>query len=131
MVSQRTKCGPKYHVTDHFTTPSDKMTGRKRLAAAPRSTSLSSSETETKKSKRQVSVATFEKWQRQFNRDHQTLTWLRCEKDKCDKSHVAYLWCSACRQFEEKYLLNEELLQCMGDWDRESADKQHLGSRSL
>ena len=42
-----------------------------------------------KKAKRQVTISTFEKWQRNYNREHQTLTWLRCDKEKQDKSLMA------------------------------------------
>ena len=50
-----------------------------------------------KRAKRQISVKCFEKWQGQYNREHQTLSWLKCTKDK-DHSLVAYLWCEICRQ---------------------------------
>ena len=66
------------------------------------SSSSSSSGSTIKKSKRQVSVATFEKWQRQFDGDYQTLLWLRCTKDGTHKSLVSTLWCDVCRQYEAK-----------------------------
>ena len=52
-----------------------------------------------KKSKSQVAVTTFERWQRNFNQDCQTLTWLRCDTEKEDKNPVSLLWCSACREY--------------------------------
>ena len=35
--------------------------------------------------KRQVSVATFHRWQTEKEIDHQMLTWLRCDKDEPKK----------------------------------------------
>ena len=82
------------------------MAGRKRPLA--RSSSLAatvevaaSSCDEAKKPKRQLSVLTFEKWQRNYDREHQTLTWLKCERDKGDRGLVDYLWCSACREHSQ------------------------------
>ena len=74
-------------------------------------TSSSSPTTPAKKAKRQVAVSTFEKWQRNYDRDHQTLSWLRCDTDKADRNLVALLWCSVSRND----LLNEELLERLGD----------------
>ena len=56
----------------------------------------------TKKAKHQVTVSTFEKWQRNFDQEHQTLTWLKCDRDKQDKNLVALLWCSSCREYKSK-----------------------------
>lgn len=124
-VGQRTKSEQTNHMTDRFAIPSDKMSGQKRQSTLPFSSASSSSsgsknlesssssdmvpESNTssedvvpeKKAKRQVAVATFEKWQRNYDRDHQTLSWLRCEKDKNDKSLVALLWCSVCRKYRD------------------------------
>ena len=66
------------------------------------STSSSSAMTPAKKSKRQVTVSMFEKWQRNYDCDHQTLSWLRCNMDKADRNLVALLWCSVCRNYQEK-----------------------------
>ena len=79
------------------------MSGQK--CPAVRSTSASTSrgsvgDPTQKKAKRQVSVATFEKWQRNFDREQQTLAWLRCDVDQKDRGLVALLWCSACRQLK-------------------------------
>lgn len=53
----------------------------------------------TKKAKRQITKATFEKWQKQHELEHQTLSWLRCELD--DKGgHVVSLHCAICRKYE-------------------------------
>ncbi|KAL5506170.1 hypothetical protein EMCRGX_G007757 [Ephydatia muelleri] len=52
--------------------------------------------------KRQVTVSTFEKWQREYDRDHQTLTWLKCEKDRENRSLVGTLWCHVCREYKHK-----------------------------
>ena len=69
-----------------------KMTGRKR-SHEPASASSS------KKAKRQVTKATFNKWQREHDREHQTLSWLRCEMDR-DNIHVASLHCALCKKYE-------------------------------
>ena len=71
------------------------VAGRKRLVASGSSSSSSS-----KKPKRQVSVATFDKWRREYERDYQAMSWLRCDVDQQNKSLVAQLWCDACRNHE-------------------------------
>ena len=63
------------------------------------STSSSASISSTSK-KRKVSIITFNKWQSQYEREHQTLSWLRCDVDKCNRTSVETLWCDACRQHE-------------------------------
>ena len=55
-----------------------------------------------KKSKRQVSIVTFERWKSQFDREHQSLLWLCCEKDPSDRTIVSTLFCQVCRQYESK-----------------------------
>ena len=52
-----------------------------------------------KTSKRQVTKATFDKWQREHDRQHQTLSWLRCELER-DNLHVASLHCAVCRKYK-------------------------------
>ena len=59
--------------------------------------SASGSGNQAKKPKREVSVATFQKWQKQEEKEHKTISWLRCDKQQ---SHVTSLWCQACRKFE-------------------------------
>ena len=56
----------------------------------------------TKQAQRQVSKETFIKWQRFYERDYQSLTWLRAEVDDKDKKLVDMLWCHACRVHESK-----------------------------
>ena len=51
-----------------------------------------------KKEKRQITLATFNKWKVQFNRDYNSLSWLRCETN--DDALVEKLWCHACRKYE-------------------------------
>ena len=60
----------------------------------------SSSSDANKKQKRQIFVPTFNRWQLQYNREHCTLLWLRCEKDADDRKMVSMMWCSVCRQYE-------------------------------
>ena len=85
------------------------MAGRKRVVGRSYEQSSSSTSTSdtsdaclTKKAKRQVSVSTFKKWQRNFDHDHQTLTWLRCDKDHRDRDLVELLWCAVCREFQNR-----------------------------
>ena len=66
------------------------MAGRKRAVDLVYSSS-------SKAAKRQVTNSTFEKWQRQFDREYQMLSWLRCDLDR-DKVHVATLWCEVCKK---------------------------------
>ena len=56
----------------------------------------------SKQRKRQVSKDTFYKWQRKFEREHQTSTWLRCALDEKDRELVSILWCDVCRKFKER-----------------------------
>ena len=85
------------------------MAGRKRTTHQSqlwqRSDTSSSSSSDadpssSKRAKRQVTVATFEKWQRDFDRLHQTRTWLRCDRSQ-DRSLVDLLWCDVCRKYED------------------------------
>ena len=70
----------------HFLSPADEM------AAQRKHVSLSGSQTSGKKAKRQVGV---EKWQCEFDHEHQSLLWLRCQKDAANQSLVATLYCEA------------------------------------
>ena len=53
-----------------------------------------------KVSKCQVTKATFDKWQHEYEKDHQTLSWFRCDLER-DKRHVASLYCAVCRKYED------------------------------
>ena len=53
--------------------------------------------------KRQVTKATFDKWQRDNNRDHQMLVWLRCELER-NNIHVAVLLCDVSASRTTSYL---------------------------
>ena len=66
------------------------------------SAAASASQDPAKKAKRQVSVATFKKWQTNYEQEYQSLTWLRCDVDQRDRSLVGLLWCAVCRRFEER-----------------------------
>ena len=50
-----------------------------------------------KRMKRQVTIATFNKWKTQFEQEHKTLSWLHCNDDKL---LIPLLWCQACRTHE-------------------------------
>ena len=52
--------------------------------------------------RRKVTVTAFEKWQKQFDKEHQTLSWLRCCKDQSNRSLVSTLFCDVCRLYEDK-----------------------------
>ena len=67
----------------------------KKKRAAPLSTFAAS-----KKQKRTVTITTFKKWQTQLEREHQTLSWLRCDINKECRDLVDVLWCDACRKHE-------------------------------
>ena len=56
----------------------------------------------SKNTKQQISVKTFEKWQGQFEKDHQTLSWLDCTKDQHDRSLVGLLLCMISKKYETK-----------------------------
>ena len=60
--------------------------------------SANGSDNQPKKPRRTVSVATFQKWQKQQDMEHRTLLWLRCDKQQ----NVTSLWCQTCRKFESK-----------------------------
>ena len=73
------------------------------MATRKRKEPSSSLETSGKKeAKRQVSKETFQKWQRTYEKEHQTLSWLRAEMDSENKFLVSTLWCVVCRQYEAK-----------------------------
>ena len=53
--------------------------------------------------KRRVEHATFLKWKRDLDHEHQTLSWLKCDSAvKSGKKVVFKLLCKVCTQFEEK-----------------------------
>ena len=69
------------------------MSGVKRPAAA--------STGSIKRQKRQVTVATFKKWQLQHEQT------LRCDFDNGNREMVTLLWCDACRKHEKRIELRE------------------------
>ena len=68
-----------------------KMATRKRKTTAAGSSS-------SKQSKRQASKETFLRWQRTYEKEYQSMGWLRAEMDDQDESLVSTLWCVVCRQ---------------------------------
>ena len=56
----------------------------------------------SKQPKRQVRSDTFLKWQCAYEKDHQSMVWLRAEMDAQDKSLVSTLWCVVCRKYESQ-----------------------------
>ena len=47
-------------------------------------------------------MKTFERWQGQYNTEHKSLSWLRCERDPRDKTLVSVLWCEVCQKYEAR-----------------------------
>ena len=64
--------------------------------------SSSSGTSKSKQSKRQASKEMFLKWQRTYEKEYQSMGWLRAEMDDQDKSLVSTLWCVVCWQYENK-----------------------------
>lgn len=54
-----------------------------------------------KKARRRVSLATFDKWKRQYDDEYHTLRWLQCDKDATDYT-VTLLWCEVCRKYSDQ-----------------------------
>ena len=86
------------YMSDHLFILSDKMSARKRNSSVA---------LESVAKQRQVTVSTFGKWQRVYDREHQTRMWLKCEKDSKNRSLVSTLWCHVCRQYRTQDLFNE------------------------
>ena len=55
-----------------------------------------------KSSKCQVSKATSDKWQQEYEQDHQMLTWLHYDLDR-DKRHMVSLYCGVCHKYEASF----------------------------
>ena len=73
-----------------------------KMATSRKTTCRSSGSSKTKRAKRQVSKDTFLKWQRTYEREHQSMAWLRADMDKEDRSTVSTLWCFVCRKYKER-----------------------------
>ena len=84
------------------------MAVRKRIFALDHTSSCSSSgsgtndDESTKKQKCHITLATFNKWQGQYNSEHDTLLWLCWDKDRSDKRLIVCLWCNICRKYEKR-----------------------------
>ena len=101
-----------------FSFPVDKMAERKRCG------SLGENSSASKRSKRQVTVPTCEKWQREFDRDYQTLLWLRNHVDTANRSLVDTLWCWVCRTYQARirYKRNFSAVWVTGSTDYKSSN---------
>ena len=73
---------------------------RPHVAASPEAESSTDPDQNNKKVKRRVSLATFDKWKRQFNDHYQTSRWLQCDRDTSDYT-VTLLWCEVCRKYSD------------------------------
>ena len=69
------------------------------LKMASRKRRMKCSGEQTQVPKRQVSLETFKKWQKTYEKDHLSLTWLCCDEDG---SHVSVLWYAVCRTYQVK-----------------------------
>ena len=69
----------------------------------------------SKVSKRQVTVETFRKWQRSFEKDYASLEWLRCNEDDEEKSLVSVLWCVVCCKYELKIVGHKNFSRAWSD----------------
>ena len=74
---------------------------RLHVAASPEAESSTDPNQNNKKVKRRVSLATFDKWKRQFNDQYHTSRWLQCDKDTTDYT-VTLLWCDVCRKYSDQ-----------------------------
>ena len=72
------------------------MAGQKRTSDFDTGSSESPGPSCKKTPKRHVMKATFDRWQRDYDCDHQMLVWLCCELER-DNVHVALLFCDMCK----------------------------------
>ena len=70
------------------------------MASSRKTPCAFSSSSKAKRIKRQASIETFLKWQRSYEREHHTLTWLRADTDEKDRKMISTLWCEVCRRYE-------------------------------
>jgi len=54
-----------------------------------------------KTSKHQVMKAMFDKWQQEYEKNHQTLSLLCCNL-KRDKHHIVSLYCAVCKKYKDR-----------------------------
>ena len=60
--------------------------------------------TTARRLKRQVQVSTFEKWQKELDKEHNILLWLCYKWDRRERLLVSTLYCKVCREFEDKII---------------------------
>ena len=106
------------HAANQCSFHADKMADQKPNGSLGVSSSCS------KRSKRQVTVATCEKWQREFDRDYQTLLWLQCDVDTANRSLIDTLWCDVCRTYQTKiqYKRNFSAIWVTGSTNHKSSN---------
>ena len=75
----------------------DKMAGQKELSDRDGDCASSSLPV-----KCQLSVNTFKRWQEQYEKEHSSLSWLRCDQDQPDKTLVSALRYEMCRKYEAR-----------------------------
>ena len=90
------------------------MTGRKRLASA----TSDSGNSATKKAKRQLAVSTLEKWQRNYDKNHCSLTYVEVRRGHGLCSGFVVL---GLPRVQKQNLLDEKLLTGMDNWFWESS----------
>ena len=80
----------------------DRARVRKRAFTYESASSSSCSSSSSKRQcSRQLTKSTFQKWQISYEKEHQTLTWLKCELDHY-KVSVVSLSCTVCKKYESK-----------------------------
>ena len=58
-------------------------------------------EPSSKKAKRQLTVATAQKWQTTNDKEYQTLTWLKFKNDRTNSNQVRSLYCDICSRYSD------------------------------
>ena len=91
-----------YFCNDHTHLQRGKVNARVTYVAMSTRKRAADSAPSTSSKKRKVTVTTFNKWKTQFERDHNTLSWLQCDISKEDKTVVETLWCEVCKKHEGK-----------------------------
>ena len=97
---------PQLHTCMHciVTTPISTSWSKDEMKRRCEATQGNDSGPSKKPKRRQVSLSTFNKWQAQLEREHQTMTWLHCDTDMSNPAVIDTLWCHACRRNEAKII---------------------------
>ena len=66
----------------------------------------------------------FEKWQHE--REHQKLSWLRCERER-DKRHLVSLHCAVCKKYKRSIESLKNFFDGLHNWFGESNGERRAG----